>query len=280
MTNPPSVLFHYTTQAGLLGVLEGDAIWATKIHYLNDSSEYQLALDLAEGFLNSLLVGERSKIKKRKVHCLLENLQTIASMNVCVCSFSAERDLLSQWRAYSGKPGGYSIGFDTALIQKQGQAQGFILAQCIYDSKEQERLVQELVIGSLEIDFNTRPSRVDPKRSRTIVALRTGGNFAMNIARLAPIIKSQAFYEEQEWRLISTAGVSVYDMSFRPGQSMLTPYISVRLGEDKGAYLKSVTVGPTPHTELAKLATESLLWRWRIASPVEVRSSKAPYRGW
>lgn len=280
MSNPPPVLYHYTTQAGLLGILQSDAIWATKIHYLNDSSEYQLALDLAAAFLKTLLSGERSRTKKRKVQCLLDNLKSIASMNVCVCSLSAQQDLLSQWRAYSGQPGGYSVGFDTDLIQQQGLGQGFLLAKCVYDATEQQRLVEELVTNSLASDFNTTPSRIDPARPRTIVVLHVGGDFAMNIARLAPIIKNNAFHEEQEWRLISTTGVNVGDMSFRPGQSMLTPYIPVKLGADKAAYLKSVTVGPTPHTELAKLSTHSLLGHWRVAQPVKVSSSKAPYRGW
>ena len=280
MSSPPSVLFHYTTQAGLLGILATDSIWATKIHYLNDSSEYLLALDLAANLLKTLLTGEHSKTKKRKIQCLLDNLKTIARMNVCVCSFSAKQDLLSQWRAYSGQPGGYSVGFNTNLIQKEGQTQGFLLAECIYDANEQKRLVEELVTNSLAIDFNIAPSRIDPKRPRTMIALATGGSFAMDIAKLAPIIKSNAFFEEQEWRLISTAGISVDNMSFRPGQSMLTPYVPVQLDITKSNCLTSVTVGPTPHTELAKLATQNLLARRSLSQSVEVSSSAAPYRGW
>jgi hypothetical protein len=121
---PPEILYHYTTQSGLLGILKSDSLWATKIHYLNDASEYQLAFDLATDVLRRLSKGEKSTRKRRKVNCLLDNLTTIESMNVCVCSFSAQRDLLSQWRAYTGGNAGYSLGLRTACVTAQAKPQG------------------------------------------------------------------------------------------------------------------------------------------------------------
>lgn len=280
MSPPPDVLYHYTTQSGILGILQSDSLWATKIHYLNDASEYQLAFDLATDVLQSLLKGEKSTKKRRKVNCLLDNLRTIESMNVCVCSFSAHRDLLSQWRAYTGGNTGYSLGLRSACVTGQAKLQDFALVQCVYDSGRQRELIEELVLDSLGQEFNTTRSRVDPARPRTIVVLRTGGDFAMRFARLAPVIKSSAFHEEAEWRVVSTYGINVRKMSFRPGKSMLTPYIQFTLGTDKATYLESITVGPTPHASLSALAAQSLLAHWGATQSVKVHSSKAPYRSW
>lgn len=36
---PNSQLYHYTTQQGLLGILENKCIWATHYKFLNDYSE-------------------------------------------------------------------------------------------------------------------------------------------------------------------------------------------------------------------------------------------------
>lgn len=279
MSSLPEVLYHYTTQAGLLGILQSDSLWATKIHYLNDASEYQLALSLASEILQGLLKGERNTKKRRKVQCLLENLHTIEHLNVCVGSLSAQRDLLSQWRAYASQPGSYALGFHSNQIRDVTSTQDFELVECVYDAAEQRRLVEELVLKSLSVDFNTVPSRIDSSRPRTAVALRTGGDFAFNFARLAPIIKGHAFHQEAEWRLISTKGVDVRRMSFRPGQSMLTPYIPICLGTEK-TYLESVTVGPTPHEQLARLSTQSLLAHWNIAQLIQVHLSEASYRNW
>jgi len=276
----PKVLYHYTTQTGLLGILKTDSIWATKIHYLNDASEYQLALDLASEVLRSLLSGEKSTKKRRKVKALLDNLRMIEHMNVCVCSLSARRDLLSQWRAYAGGTTGYSIGLNTACIEAQASRQGFALVQCEYNERTQKELVEQMVVESLDKDFNTTPSRIDPKRPRTIIALPVGGDFSVRFAQLAPMIKSPAFHEEDEWRLVSARGVDVRKMSFRAGTSMLTPYFDFSLGTNKASYLSSVTVGPTPHARLSERSTQSLLAHLGVAQPVQVHSSKAPYRAW
>jgi hypothetical protein len=93
------------------------------------------------------------------------------------------------------------------------------------------------------------------------------------------VLKSNAFREEREWRLVSTA-INVQQMSFRLGRSMIIPYLEFPLGGPKEKYLHSVTVGPTPHLPLSKLAVESLLGHHGVASTVGVLLSDVPYRGW
>jgi hypothetical protein len=44
--SPPSTLYHYTTPAGLLGIVENNKLWATHINYLNDATELGYARDL------------------------------------------------------------------------------------------------------------------------------------------------------------------------------------------------------------------------------------------
>jgi len=39
-------LYHYTSQAGLLGMIDYKQLWFTHIHYMNDSSEYGYAMKL------------------------------------------------------------------------------------------------------------------------------------------------------------------------------------------------------------------------------------------
>jgi hypothetical protein len=95
--SPPTALYYYTTSNGLLGILDSDALWASKIHYLNDSTEFELALSLATRVLREKLKAKSSD--PEKVRCLLDNIPTIARVNVCVASLSEKRDLLSQWRA-------------------------------------------------------------------------------------------------------------------------------------------------------------------------------------
>lgn len=276
----PAVLYHYTTQPGLLGILASDALWATKIHYLNDSAEYRLAFKIANDFLKRLLNDERDSKKRTKIETLLKNLVAITQINVCVCSFSTNRDLLSQWRAYAQGVAGYSIGFHTSELQKQCDKQGFFLAPCIYDLSTHHEFIEQLVSTSLEQDFNTVDTEAHPTKPNTLVVRSTGGNFATEFMQLASVLKGDAFHEECEWRLVSSRGISAEKMSFRPGQSMLTPYVHFNLGDMKDTYLQSVTVGPTVHNWLAEESTRNLLAHWNTAQNVHVCSSTATYRTW
>jgi hypothetical protein len=52
---PPEILYHYTDQDGLLGIMEKDQLWATKMQYMNDATEFGASLDLARERLQSLL---------------------------------------------------------------------------------------------------------------------------------------------------------------------------------------------------------------------------------
>lgn len=41
------ILYHYTDQNGLCGIIVSKKVWATNIYYLNDSEEFKAAADLA-----------------------------------------------------------------------------------------------------------------------------------------------------------------------------------------------------------------------------------------
>jgi hypothetical protein len=43
---PPETLYHYTTQDGLLGIIQSRSLWATNVSYMNDSTEFDLFLGL------------------------------------------------------------------------------------------------------------------------------------------------------------------------------------------------------------------------------------------
>jgi hypothetical protein len=275
--NTPEFLHHYTNQAGFLGILQSNSVWATKIHYLNDSSEYELALALARGILEKRSTLATSEEMRTKVSCLMDNLTSIANLNVCVCSFSAAGDLLSQWRAYAGHAG-VCLTLKRLELEARASDQGFRLAQCVYDESEQAKLLEYLVDDCLSQDFYTGPSYVSSTDTNADFALRTGGDFAIRFAQIAPLIKSSAFREEAEWRLVSNGGINFDRMSFRSGRSFIIPYLPIILGTKISAYLQSVTIGPTPH--LARNAVFAFLASCKVADSVVVYGSKVPYRSW
>ncbi|MGZ5009693.1 MAG: DUF2971 domain-containing protein [Methylobacter sp.] len=261
---PPRTLYHYTDQKGLLGILESDTLWATKIQYLNDSTEYLLSLKLAERLLQERLTEEKDPKHRAKIKKIQGSSLNITHMNVCVCSFSERKDALSQWRAYSGNAG-FSIGFNSSNIIAKAIENNFIIAQCIYDEKEQIHLIKRLIEESLANDVITEKSS-DPY------------GFKRKLGQLSSIIKHKAFHEEKEWRLISSGGINFDMLSFRPGLSMITPYYNFKLGSNKEEYLDSVVIGPSPHPELSEKSIDALLYRYKKSKCT--LPSQAPYRNW
>jgi len=95
--------------------------------------------------------------------------------------------------------------------------------------------------------------------------------------RLAVMLKDGSFAEEREWRLISIP-MMIHHLDFRQGTSMLIPFYKFALEENRNAYLDSVTVGPTPHRELAANAARMLLRKLALSDPED--KTKIPFRNW
>lgn len=130
-------LMHYTTCAGLKGIVESTSLWASNARYLNDSQEIVhyfearlpiLVQSVAEEYLRRLgkdkskaekiesLGGIRTLVNKQ-TDALVSHLRdnTLRYLDPFLLSLSAPADelvlsngLLSQWRAY-GSDGGYAI---------------------------------------------------------------------------------------------------------------------------------------------------------------------------
>jgi hypothetical protein len=101
LTIPDDLLHHYTNQTGLLGIIQTKSIWASKIQYLNDTSEFFHGLSIASQLLTSHEKSASDDSFARHCAALRSHLKRIEGINVFVVSLSASEDLLSQWRAYS-----------------------------------------------------------------------------------------------------------------------------------------------------------------------------------
>ena len=107
-----------------------------------------------------------------------------------VACLSEAGDLLSQWRGYCSAGNGFSIGFSQERLLSVLSGQGFGIAACIYDYKEQHSLSEELVDDAIEA-IERSVSRED--------AL---GTFITRFLRIGPLLKHPSFSEEKEWRIL------------------------------------------------------------------------------
>jgi len=282
MQKPPTFLYHYTTQPGLIGIIESKSLWATKIHFLNDSSEYELALSITKDLIETRVVSLQPGPKQVLLKELNKNIYRIQYFNACVCSFSTQKDLLSQWRAYAGS-NGYALAFFTGQLQEKAEKNGFRLVPCVYDPDEQNALINDVVdqmLAELEISEKFSDStKLDSMEFKNFIN-GIVDNYIIQIGQVAPLIKSPGFREENEWRLVSNEGVNYSDMHFRSGTSTIIPYALFDLGPSITTLLHSIIIGPTPNPILAKDGAFGLLYKAGIRHGNLLIHSEIPYRSW
>jgi len=123
---PPPIIYHYTNDAGLKGILEAGQLWLTDVFNLNDPSEINHGFSL---MLNALM--GKAKSISRKSEQFAEGLKGFRDRgglqktgNYFVCSFSACSDDLGQWRAYADNGRGFVLGFDTRELEAAFTTEG------------------------------------------------------------------------------------------------------------------------------------------------------------
>lgn len=104
-------VFHYTDLNGFKGIVEGNTLWATNIHHLNDSKEYHHGMKC---FLNALdFIDEKyfDPSMKGSIEVMMEHFMRNQGVYIFSTSFCLISDQLSQWRGYGNKQG-ICIEFD------------------------------------------------------------------------------------------------------------------------------------------------------------------------
>ena len=251
-TPPPSALYHYTNSSGLMGILSSKKIWTTKLQYLNDSSELELALSYFRQEIMDQQNGESKQTRTaEELKAMLDAIDNLGQVNVGVAAFTKMGDQLSQWRGYCQIGDGYSIAFDgRRLLEVANATKGHHLVRCMYQENEHRNIAKALIREAPVIAITQHPNY--GKAPFFDMA------FPEAVLFLAPIIKATSFQEEIEWRLISPAR-PYREAKFRRGNQSVIPYWEFDL--DLEHTLMSIIIGPTPEKELSELALTGLIMK-------------------
>lgn len=266
----PDIIYHYTTQKGILGIIQTKEMWATQVHFLNDKNEIYLTFSLLKQELQHQFNKAQCPDYKAMMHSILTFLDEMDQGHICISSFCERGDLLSQWRGYGNQGKGYAIGFDREKLTKIANQHNFVLWPCVYDPALQKELVSYLVDSwGQKFAYN----KVTKEEMLTKIDV--------DVCQLAPILKDESFSEEKEWRLVSSV---VADESprfaFREGEFSLIPYYNFPVTDpETGHCIDKIVVGPSPHVELAYNSLRTFLNAQRL-SRAEIEISKIPFRNW
>ena len=278
---PPPILYHYTTQRGLLGIIKDKEIWATHTQYLNDTSEFRLTRKLMKSAIEERMrnaVGNHLSILSGMRDCCSFEMER---NDVCVCSFSEEEDSLSQWRAYGDPTSSYAIGFssdhlgDVTCLSDPDHFGKFLLTPCVYKEQDHQTFVKMLVNIVHEENQKSLARGEEPGPI-------PGGTLSAFLCRYAPILKHISYKEENEWRIITPVlGGDGPKCDYRCGKSTLIPYYRFPLDKaDSSRGIKEIVIGPTPQIEESEVAVKGFLESQGWELSVVTKRSKIPFRNW
>jgi len=290
-----TMLYHYTSLEGLIGILRSQSIWASHCEFLNDSSEFLHALRFAKSHSGNIYMeydylaafgwGMRHALEKMDKH------------DIYVSSFSEKPDLLSQWRGYCPQGAGICIGFDKNSIESFCSTKGYKLSKCLYDHDKQQEHITQLVNSSLQkfpkakisrTDYDSLDSKGQCNHAIDYQLYTSEGEgkpeadaalseFCNSINDCAPIMKDFGFHEEAEWRVVARNPID--EIFHRSATSHLVPYIELPVIKHDINAIKKIIVGPNPNAGRCVSSISSLLKSHGLDA-VEIERSSIPFSSW
>jgi hypothetical protein len=270
----PEYLWHYTTGAGLKGILESNTMWATELHYLNDGAEFNLGTWLLTQTLAQVIATNPPDVEALKVaHHYFSRMDFVSGQGMMVCSFTTNPDQLSQWRAYTSPGDGYTIGIRAEHLRDVIPTTAVGLRPCDYEPAHAISIARSIVESCV--------GRFATHRSQDLLITE----FRHNVILVATWFKHESFREECEWRVVlmppiylREKSVPTPDLEFRAGRHTLIPYTRFPLQLDKPEAQPIVRVGPGNQQLLAQHAVERLA-EWNGFN-VKVEASSSSLRHW
>lgn len=181
---------------------------------------------------------------------------------------SEERDLLSQWRGYAEDGSGVCIGFSTEYLEwlaedrTDPEKPGFSLQKVKYEPNEHEAEVAPAftearrLIGEGAFNFSGILGLLDTRTEDEIEAERkrierAHRHLSFALLGLLPklyLLKTRAFREEREWRLLSHLVNGDKDCSYRVKNHRIIPFRAIDLRELERKPIVDVILGPKHST--------------------------------
>ncbi len=237
------VLYHYTTLSGLKGILKERALRFGHISTFNDPLEIQHGQKIITDILKDFIEKEESKNVKIFLNQLLVQVQAFGKnlFHAFVVCFCESGDLLSQWRAYAERGGGYCLGFQFSAttkiscnIERPDDRKFPFLRKVIYNKTEQEDLIKqylEIVVDGSKKAFKIKKYPYEPPEHAVVMAMQA----ANVLLDMLTSFKHDAFKEEKEWRLIRVTREDFQpeSLQFREDGGELIPFRTTYIFDEK-----------------------------------------------
>lgn len=233
------VAYHYTNLEGFLAITETKTFRLTNAHYLNDDSEIKWAIEKALAYFG------KDEIINQKLIEYLKYLN-FHIFDIFLISFTYNKNLLSQWRAYTNKGNGVSIGIEKDKLEIIAKDNKLRLVDVVYENEKHIEIIENLKHLFVA---NVTDDKIPYETLNNV--------FLQEMIK----IKSKEFQEEEEVRLISENFLYYTDpkIKYRAKSNLLIPYIEVCFKKYENPLFHEVIVGPCQHFDLNWKAIQNRL---------------------
>lgn len=266
MRRPVPDLFHYTSEAGLIGIMGSRTLWLTECRSLNDTSEFTYAEQIIRETLEGKIHDVAPELREwlRAAAGIARQIGEVAPYYIA--SFSEKGDSLSQWRAYASQ--GYCIRFYGRAMEK---ARNVLVLKVIYDPVQQ----REIILETLEAHLKAFAQVVHRDGGNLSELNDISANFGAQIGLYVVCFKHPAFEDEREWRV--TTGAAHAAVRIRETNGFVQPYVVLSLKESWRSPIVKVCHAPARDAAEARRHLEALLEQHGYARDL-AESSPIPLR--
>jgi len=278
---PPAVIYHYTDESGLRGILQSGKLWLTDIFCLNDPSELRHGIRLALDILRQEADKGPPELKlfhKNLAQVVTGNLEVTA--HYFICCFSDTGEDLGQWRSYAADGRGYALGFDRKLLEGAfiHNGHGPSTFGMTYDDKKLSQLQKKLVAEAIPLISKPQGRNLSGEIiSQYMAALSVKLTSACLMSSL--FFKHPAYSNEKEFRFLEvhSAGKPIPDLKFRSRPYSLVRYREFDWKRFAGNSLTKIVIGPAADPKVASRFAYDCV-REFASGNVAISQSEIPYR--
>lgn len=187
----PDMIYHYCSMDSFSKIIQSKELWINSYTKMNDSTEGTLIVTALNKYIldNLSSIHEDFDFYKNLLEFINEK-----SPHIYLSSFSQDRDLLSQWRAYADDGKGIAIGFplnsfNVRIIENR------LEDYCCYDQYYMYK-VQYTNYEEVNKIIESVLSKVKNKHDKVAIS-----SVGMQFIRMRVVFKNDSFSQEDEWRL-------------------------------------------------------------------------------
>lgn len=282
---PDTILWHYTSGSGLLGIIDSMSVFSTHISCLNDASEFRYSSVLFREALASLRGSFETDLVATAfldaaVGYFAENpdYPAYASANQFVACFSEEENDLSQWRAYGGGENGYAVGFRARDLWG---SENSMLARISYDEDLHRKTAKKAAEATVRFFLEGLAKFAPSERAKWGEEFLEAWQRAISF--VAPLVKDPAFAKERECRIVKSVGPGdLTKLRFIQKGTLISRHLplSPPLLTATDPYRLSIAriiVGPCRHPIISRNSIETLLGQKGYPAGL-VSISKIPFQ--